>query len=276
MLRELIAGDIANGRSSWPTRAGAGVVHPRVRRPNCVTCCCARSSGGSTRAALAELGRRARPGRLGRPPARCWQQYQDVTVRDRPGAFDPAELIGAAHRGAGERPGPARPRAGAAAAHLRRRVPGHRSGAGPAAALLADGADELVIVGDPDQSIYAFRGADPDAMRRADDMFPASRFAGFAEGQGQLSPIDARADVTIALTTSRRSGAVCSPRPAGSPPRCRRRSPTASSRAAPRTPNRASVDGHRCTLGDRGGGRIADAAAPRPPRRRGRRGRGWR
>ena len=31
--------------------------------------------------------------------------------------------------------------------------------------LLASGADELVVFGDPDQSIYAFRGSDPGALR---------------------------------------------------------------------------------------------------------------
>ena len=46
-------------------------------------------------------------------------------------------------------------------------------------ALLADGADELVLVGDPDQSIYAFRGADEGAIRAVDARFgPRRRGAG--------------------------------------------------------------------------------------------------
>jgi superfamily I DNA/RNA helicase/RecB family exonuclease len=55
-------------------------------------------------------------------------------------------------------------------------------------ALLAAGADELILVGDPDQSIYAFRGADDTALRDAPDHF------------GPLQ--------TIALRTCRRSGPV--------------------------------------------------------------------
>ena len=31
--------------------------------------------------------------------------------------------------------------------------------------LIGEGADEIVVVGDPDQSIYAFRGADASAVR---------------------------------------------------------------------------------------------------------------
>jgi superfamily I DNA/RNA helicase/RecB family exonuclease len=56
--------------------------------------------------------------------------------------------------------------------------------------LLADGADELILVGDPDQSIYAFRGADESAIAQVDERF----------GRGGEVPV-------VALGTCRRSGA---------------------------------------------------------------------
>ena len=56
---------------------------------------------------------------------------------------------------------------------------------------LAGDGRELIAVGDPDQSIYAFRGADVDAIRRFPDRFRAP------DGQ----PAD-----VVALRTSRRSG----------------------------------------------------------------------
>jgi superfamily I DNA/RNA helicase/RecB family exonuclease len=59
-------------------------------------------------------------------------------------------------------------------------------------ALAGDGR-ELIAVGDPDQSIYAFRGADTHAMSRFPDLF--------------RTPDDRPASV-IALRTSRRSGPV--------------------------------------------------------------------
>jgi superfamily I DNA/RNA helicase/RecB family exonuclease len=59
-------------------------------------------------------------------------------------------------------------------------------------ALAGDGRD-LIVVGDPDQSIYAFRGADADVIER----FPA-RFT---------SPDGSQAQV-VALATGRRSGQV--------------------------------------------------------------------
>ena len=140
--------------------------------------------------------------------AHFWQQYLDVTVRERPGAFDAAELIGAAIARLESDPDLlARERS-----RRRHIFVDEYQDTDPAQArllaLLADGAEELVLVGDPDQSIYAFRGADPEAMRRAEDTFPASRFAGFAERQGQLFAARQRGTAmpTVALTTSRRSG----------------------------------------------------------------------
>jgi superfamily I DNA/RNA helicase/RecB family exonuclease len=56
-------------------------------------------------------------------------------------------------------------------------------------ALLARGAEEVILVGDPDQSIYAFRGADESAIREVDERF----------GGGSPVPV-------VALSTCRRSG----------------------------------------------------------------------
>ena len=113
-------------------------------------------------------------------------QYQDVTALARPGAYDPAELIQAAI--AALRNDPAL--LAAERARRRRIFVDEYQDTDPAQIelleLLADGADELIVVGDPDQSIYGFRGADTAAMRDAPTRF---------------GPAD-----VVALTTSRRSG----------------------------------------------------------------------
>ena len=116
-------------------------------------------------------------------------EYQQVTALSQPGGYDPAELIRSAvnvllddHRLlASER-------------SLRRHVfVDEYQDTDPAQAqllaLLGYGADELILVGDPDQAIYAFRGADESAIRDVDTRF----------GQGARVPI-------VALTCSRRSG----------------------------------------------------------------------
>ena len=206
MLRELLAGDVLDGRSSWPaplapalaTRGFAAELRDLLLRA---------AERGVDPVALDELGRTYARADW-RAAARFWQQYLDVTVRERPGAFDAAELISAAiARLEGDPDLLARERS-----RRRHIFVDEYQDTDPAQArllaLLADGAEELVLVGDPDQSIYAFRGADPEAMRRAGDAFPANRFAGFAERQGQLFAVESPAPLpTIALTTSRRSGA---------------------------------------------------------------------
>jgi superfamily I DNA/RNA helicase len=128
--------------------------------------------------------------------AHFFDEYLDVTALsagDGPEAYDPAELIRAALDALATDPQLlARERA------RRRRVfVDEYQDLDPAQEellrMLAAGADELVAVGDPDQSIYAFRGSDPDAIRRFPDVF--------APASGRPVPV-------VALGASRRSGAT--------------------------------------------------------------------
>jgi len=183
VLRELLE----NSTSSWPselrpalrTHAFAGELRDLLMRA---------VERGLSGPALAELGRRR-----GRAD---WQaagefltEYQGVTALSAPGAYDPAELINSALgalRGDRELLAAERSR-------RRRLFVDEYQDTDPAQAellaLLAEGADEIVLVGDPDQSIYAFRGADESAIRDVDDRF----------GHGAPVP-------TVALHTSRRAG----------------------------------------------------------------------
>ena len=99
------------------------------------------------------------------------REYQDVTVFRNPGGYDPAELIRSAVNELAQNP-----ELLAAERRRRRRIyVDEYQDTDPAQAtllqLLADGADELILVGDPDQSIYAFRGADATAINRVDERF---------------------------------------------------------------------------------------------------------
>ncbi|WP_304048198.1 ATP-dependent DNA helicase [Jatrophihabitans endophyticus] len=137
---------------------------------------------------LADLGRRK--GRADWVAAAAFlDEYQGVTVLHDPGGYDPAELIQGAIAALHEQPALL-----AAERERRRRLfVDEYQDTDPAQAellaLLADGADELVLVGDPDQSIYAFRGADDNAIREVDARF----------GRGGEVPV-------VALTQCRRSG----------------------------------------------------------------------
>ncbi len=190
MLRDLVAGDLSEGRSPWPasllpalgTRGFAAELRDLLLR--------AAERGLDA----GDLDRYARE--LKRPEwhaaAVFLQQYSEVTALARPGSYDAAELIRAATRALESDP----------ALLLRERERRRHifvdeyQDTDPAQAellaLVAGGADELVLVGDPDQSIYAFRGADPLAMRQAPDRFAAA---------GRTVP-------TVALLTSRRAGRV--------------------------------------------------------------------
>jgi len=114
-------------------------------------------------------------------------------------------------------------------------------------ALAGDGR-ELIAVGDPDQSIYAFRGADSDAIGR----FPA-----------RFLTADGRPARVIALRTSRRSGAVllaASRRVAARLPAVRLAEARASSDLISQRDHRALVPLPSAGLGE---ARVAIAASER-------------
>ncbi len=194
VVRELLGGDIELGAGTWPqalqpallTRGFAQELRDLLLRA------VERGVGPSR---LAGWGRdRGRDDWIA--AAHFFDEYLDVTTLsagDGPEAYDPAELIRAALDALSTDPQLlARERA------RRRHVfVDEYQDVDPAQEellrMLAAGADELVAVGDPDQSVYAFRGSDPQAIRRFPDVF--------APASGQPVPV-------VALGASRRSGAT--------------------------------------------------------------------
>jgi superfamily I DNA/RNA helicase len=185
VLRTLVAGSAperwpAELRPALATRAFAGELRDLLMRA---------VERGLDGPALTELGRRH-----GRPDwmaaGDLLREYQDVTVLQDPGGYDPAELVRSATNALRDDP----ELLAAERANRRRIFVDEYQDTDPAQLellqLLSDGADELILVGDPDQSIYAFRGADETAIRDAGRYF----------GQGEIE--------TVALTTCRRSGAT--------------------------------------------------------------------
>ncbi|MFN2518199.1 MAG: ATP-dependent helicase [Jatrophihabitantaceae bacterium] len=181
ILRQLVAGSPAD---RWPaalrpalhTRAFAGELRDLLMRA---------VERGLDGPALAALGR-ARGRADWVAAGQFLGEYQDVTALANPGGYDPAELIrsalsvleGDAALLAAER-------------STRRHIfVDEYQDTDPAQAellaLIAGASEELILVGDPDQSIYAFRGADDSALRDVNSRF------------GDV-PV-------VALTTSRRAG----------------------------------------------------------------------
>jgi superfamily I DNA/RNA helicase/RecB family exonuclease len=172
VLRELVAGDLERGDQTWPAEL-APALRTRGFAVELRDLLLRAVERGLTGAQLAQVGRRR-----GRPD---WvaaggflQEYLDVTALARPGAWDPAELIQATVDALRTDP----QRLTDERARRRRIFVDEYQDTDPAQAellaMLAEGADELVIVGDPDQSIYAFRGADPAAVRDVPDRFEAA------------------------------------------------------------------------------------------------------
>jgi superfamily I DNA/RNA helicase/RecB family exonuclease len=188
MIRELLAGDVDERTLDWPvsllpalrTRGFASQLRDFLMRAT------ERGLGPDDLAAYArEFGRHEWDA-----ASRFLTEYEQVTSLRAPvAAYDPAELVAAASDLL------AADASALTAQRQARRVVfvDEYQDADPAQEqllqLLAGGGRDLVVVGDPDQSIYSFRGSDVEVIRRFDDRFRA------ADG----SP--AR---TIALRTSRR------------------------------------------------------------------------
>ncbi|MFN2560924.1 MAG: ATP-dependent helicase [Jatrophihabitans sp.] len=185
MLRDLVEGRAAE---RWPaqlrpalrTRAFAGELRDLLMRA---------VERGLDGPALVDLGRaRSRDDWIA--AGEFLTEYQNVSSLAKPGAYDPSELIRSALNALHGDP----ELLAAERAHRRHLFVDEYQDTDPAQAellaLLAEGADELVVVGDPDQSIYAFRGADASAIHAVDERF----------GAGAPVPV-------VALGVSRRSGA---------------------------------------------------------------------
>ena len=188
VVRELLEGDVEEGGIEWPerlhpallTRGFAQELRDFVQRA---------VERGITPRELAQLGRRDKRDDWV-AAAKFAEQYAQVSALREAASYDPAELIRAA------------------AALLRADplvlqeiravhtfvVVDEYQDTDPAQEELLSllvGSRDLLAVGDPDQSIYGFRGADLEGMRRFPDRFRAA---------------DGSPPTEIALDVSRRSG----------------------------------------------------------------------
>ncbi|MEQ7124102.1 ATP-dependent DNA helicase [Actinopolymorpha sp. B11F2] len=193
VIRDLLRGDVDEfGAKDWPKRLRPALLTRGFAQELRDLLLRAAERGLDPRA-LGALGRRERRDDWV-AAAKFARQYAAITaLRPEAPAYDPAELVRAAVDLLRSDPELlARERETRTAVFV-----DEYQDADPAQeellSLLAGGGRDLVVVGDPDQSIYAFRGAEIDGIRRFTERFRR------ADGE--------EAD-TVALGRCRRSGPV--------------------------------------------------------------------
>ncbi|HJU97286.1 MAG TPA: ATP-dependent helicase, partial [Jiangellaceae bacterium] len=125
--------------------------------------------------------------------ARFARQYAGVTGLRSPPAYDPAELVRAAVDLLRDDPGLLGQERDTHAFLVVDEYQDSDPAQAELLSLLAGGGRDLIVVGDPDQSIYGFRGAEVEGIRRFADRFHAT--------DGSPAHI-------VALGVSRRSGQI--------------------------------------------------------------------
>ncbi len=193
LIRDLLRGDVEEfGARDWPQRLRPALL-TRGFAQELRDLLLRAAERGLDPAALRALGRRQKRDDW-MAAAKFARQYAAITaLRPEAPAYDPAELVRAAVDLLRADPELlARERASRAVVFV-----DEYQDADPAQeellGLLAGGGRDLVVVGDPDQSIYAFRGAEIEGIRR------------FAE---RFRRADGDEAGTVALTRSRRAGRV--------------------------------------------------------------------
>ncbi|MEO6703981.1 MAG: ATP-dependent helicase, partial [Jatrophihabitantaceae bacterium] len=201
-LRELLAGRLADRTDDWPPVLAAA-VQTQAFTDELRELLMRAIERDVWPEQLAALGKQHH-----RPDwviaADVLREYLEVTSLKAPGAFDAAELIQRAVAELRQNSQLLQ----AERAKRRRIFVDEYQDTDPAQVellkLIAVGADELVLIGDPDQAIYSFRGTEQSSMADIDLHFGSLAGTVRTERRGQLefsAPVD-----TVTLSVSRRSG----------------------------------------------------------------------